>query len=521
MITRPSPNGHSTDATSGMNVREACRVLFRHKWKMLVFFCSAFALLIIGLSFYPRTYISDARLLVRLGKESVSLDPTATLSQTVPMEGSRESEINSELEILRSRGLLEDVVARLGSDEILGSREFTGSWTDLVSLGVDTLQVWLTGDMAPAELAVNKLEKVIRAASPRKSNIIIISCKAANPEQAQRILQAYLDAFLVRHTEVNRTLGSHDFFVEQATLLQKHWEASAAALRKAKDEIGLVSIDGRRQNVQRQADLIEQATMENDRTLASLEARMGTLNASLSRLPAQVVAEVSEKPNLGADAMRTEFYRVQILEKDAVAHFTAEHPRIIALRDQVESTKKILEEQQEQRPETTKRLNVVHQGVHTELLSVQGQVAAAKALQQSLERQNADIQNKIRLLNENEVHITELGRKAELIERNYLDYANKSEQARIDQALATGRISNINVVQPASFTSKAYSPQPVMVLILGIAVAVFGSVLVAFGCELFDRTLKTPEQIEHELGIPVLLSVPRRSRMGLLKSQDA
>ena len=78
-------------------------VLLRHKKKVLVFFCLTMGIVVGFLWLAPRKYQSEAKLFVRLGRESVTLDPTATTGQTVAVNESRTSEINSVLEILKSR----------------------------------------------------------------------------------------------------------------------------------------------------------------------------------------------------------------------------------------------------------------------------------------------------------------------------------------------------------------------------------------------------------------------------------
>jgi uncharacterized protein involved in exopolysaccharide biosynthesis len=115
MITRAAP--HENPTVSGpciTGVHDVCRILSRHKWKMGFFFARRLRSLWGGLVVYPRSYTSEARLFVRLGKESVSLDPTATLSPTLNVSGTRVGEINSKVEVLRSRVLFGDVVDRLG-----------------------------------------------------------------------------------------------------------------------------------------------------------------------------------------------------------------------------------------------------------------------------------------------------------------------------------------------------------------------------------------------------------------------
>ena len=93
---------------------------------------------------------------------------------------------------------------------------------------------------------------------------------------------------------------------------------------------------------------------------------------------------------------------------------------------------------------------------------------------------------------------------------------DKLEQARIDQELATGRISNVNVVQPATLVAKPSNPRVPLILLAGLLLASVGGVCVAFAAEFLDPSLKTSEQVESELGIPVLFSVPRGAGHELL-----
>jgi uncharacterized protein involved in exopolysaccharide biosynthesis len=96
------------------SLRDFYYVLFRHKWKIVLFFLAVMATVTAGTYSAPEIYRAEAKLLVRIGRENVSLDPTATTGQTISIGQSRESEINSELEILKSRELAEKVVDTIG-----------------------------------------------------------------------------------------------------------------------------------------------------------------------------------------------------------------------------------------------------------------------------------------------------------------------------------------------------------------------------------------------------------------------
>jgi capsular polysaccharide biosynthesis protein len=55
-----------------------------------------------------------------------------------------------------------------------------------------------------------------------------------------------------------------------------------------------------------------------------------------------------------------------------------------------------------------------------------------------------------------------------------------------------------------------------LIILAGLVFAAVGSVLLAFAAEFFDQSLKTSEQIEQELGLPVLFAVPRGVRHELI-----
>src|SRR5262249_35659106 len=69
----------------------------------------------IALQFLSDQYAVEASLLVKLGPENVEVPVTAQ-SGAVTTFGVRKEEINSEVQMLRSRSLIEQVVGRLGVD---------------------------------------------------------------------------------------------------------------------------------------------------------------------------------------------------------------------------------------------------------------------------------------------------------------------------------------------------------------------------------------------------------------------
>src|SRR2546421_5302062 len=104
------------------SLREFVHVAFRHKRKVALCFLAVLAATAVFTLVSPRAYRSQAKLFVRLGRENATLDPTAAVGQgpVVAVPQSRENEIVTAVEILKSRILVEKVVDAIGPPTILG-----------------------------------------------------------------------------------------------------------------------------------------------------------------------------------------------------------------------------------------------------------------------------------------------------------------------------------------------------------------------------------------------------------------
>ncbi len=92
---------------------------------------------------------------------------------------------------------------------------------------------------------------------------------------------------------------------------------------------------------------------------------------------------------------------------------------------------------------------------------------------------------------------------------NYEAYAQHLEQTRIDQALEVGRISSVNIIQPATFEPKSVGPRTSMILALGLTFGLLGAFGLPVVAEALDRKVQTPADVEHHLGVRLLASIPR------------
>ena len=252
--------------------------LKNHWFSATVVFVATIAAAIFAMFFLPRSYVSEAMIFVKLGRETVSLDPTATTGSTISVLDTRDNEINSIRDMLYSRGLVEKVVDRIGPEVILGDDELSAETKERDPLEKDYLN-------SPRQKAIKTLTEDTYVVSSRKSSVLILHVEAASPELAQRIVKEYLDVYQVMHTGAHQTPDSNDFFGQQSQLKRRQWQESMKALQVAKEDAGVVSIEGARENLKEQTHTIESSLMGTISTLSATRARLNKFKLLIDKNP--------------------------------------------------------------------------------------------------------------------------------------------------------------------------------------------------------------------------------------------
>lgn len=501
--------------------------LSRHKKKVVLTFLLCMSLAAAAVIFWPRTFMSEAKLFVRRGRESVTLDPTATMGETVQIQESRDDEINAIMEVLESRALAGKVVDRLGPAVILDAPPETDanpaaariSWKARLSGAMDAMEERLHGiqPISDREAAIATLADGIALDAPRSANVIQIRYEAPRPELARQVLDAYVDQYLLEHVRLNSTAGSREFFQEQFDLFGRQLEEAEKDLRDTKIALGVTTIDGQRAMLQAQLDAVESQLLTLDASLKSSTAREADLSRSVGGLPERMATEsTTGAGNAASDGMRQQLFELEMQERELLSKFQPAHPQVVALQQQLADAREIFRGQPQERSLETTGINPVRQELEVSLLTEQADVASLAARHKALTGQHQVVMERIRALNEAEVRMARLERSVQLAQTNYTKYADKLEQARIDRALESERISNVNIVQPASYIGEPVAPNKKAMAALGLIFAVGMSLVVAVGAERLNRSMRTPAEVEEALDLPVLVSVPRTSRNRLM-----
>lgn len=488
---------------ASLTLEDVYYVLFRHKW-LLLGLTGLGALAAVGVFLsIPTTYVSNAKLAIRyvLDTKSLPANSKDTGEVQVPNAGG-DNLINSEMEILRSFDLAQQVADNLGASNILA--KLGGGTNRLAAAAVIARGV--------------KVEAVPR------SMIIDVSFESKDPELAQPVLNGLIESYKKLHAEVHRARGDED--VQKRTdELRTHLMDTEDKLRRLKASVGekagvsIASLEDAQKALNDQMFKIRDELLAGEAELAERQAAFKQFGA-LPSAPTNSVAPEAEVPaddldqykgycgDLGSLRDKEDRYRKELL--------TDSHPMVVTLRKEIDRVEKLKKALEDKYPKLT-GLNLPTTGTSVgadDSAVSAARINALKARTNALTQQLVAVQQSLGELEKAAPDLEQLQLQRELDRTSYLSNLASSEKERAYAAWwDSGRASNIGIPQTPSPPAKAARKSKVMLMaFLG---AIFGPIALVFGVELFlDPRIKRRSDVENKLHLPVFLTIPDLNHNG-------
>ncbi len=502
---KDSGPGGQGGQSPGMSLSDIYYVLFRHKWKILCFSAAGLVAAAGIYSFKPPLYTSAAKLYVRYVEDARL--PNGTGNSQIKLPDARgENIINSEVEILTSLDIAREVVDAIGAEKLLAK---AGGGSDL-------------------NRAAALVKKNISVDVPKRSDVLKIIFQHPDREIVQPVLTQVIASYLKKHAEIHRDLGvTDDFLTKQTAALQSQLAQTEEELRKVKMKAGVVSLEDAKKNNDGRISKIRDDILGAEADLAEHQAAVTEFTRLAPASPGTTNIEL-DAPLDQVNQYKSVSMRLDLLsrkEQELLTQFTENSSPVRAIQQQMaeaEQLKKNLAEKYPKlaglviaapRPDGQHAVSSIDPSV--EAVQVQALTSKIDFLNTQLAQARAE-QDKVE---EMEATIVELQRKKELEETKYRYFSSSLEQARFDEALGAGKLSNISVAQTPSPPFRDLG-QLNKLLAMVVAGGMLAGIALAFLLELYlDQTLKRPVEVETKLRLPLFLSIPDTARNGFRRHQ--
>lgn len=458
------------------------RILRRQMPAFLLVFSLGITVTVLIVLFAPRKYQSHAKLLIRLGRENVALDPTiSTTGDTASLYRTSDSEVNTSLHTMASRNILEQVVDEVGVQPILRgslepSRKPLGVWG--AAKGYLKSLVAQIDPIEDRERAILELQEGLKIEAERESRVVDVRYLTKTSELAQRVAQVWVKIYRSEHSRMNASEGSLEFFKEQEANLLDDLQAARETLQSRKSQFNLVTVTGQQRLLEHQMEWAKNSLIQSLSKLAASKARLTSLQSQSSQTDKKIVtSEATTDTNEARERMRDRLFALEIEERNLAMRYSREHPIYKATYEQLDEARRVFESQRDQASEITEGVNPLHllmlEQLAQELANRDALVAEVEANSEILD----ELTHEFKTLNAHEAELAALERDVEVLELQFRNQFEKREQSRLALALEAHQVSNINVVQQPSLEERPASPNKKIVALLGL----LGSLLAAVG----------------------------------------
>lgn len=476
--------------------------LLRRRWRLL------FASILVGFAIGAAYVATTTR--IYQSSVSISLDTVEAANfrevsgiQEAPLT---ESQVTTELEIIRSEAIAEKVVDRL---ELHRNEGFLATPQTGFSI-LRRLAANAVGDarslLVPPEPSVPSLppseteaEQALRQQAMgilrsnmsvtrlRDSRIVVIRFNALDPALAARVAngvaQVYIEDQMSSRFDASQRAAS--WLQERSEQLREEVAARDRDVERFRLENGLVGVDDTSLS-DFDLDRISRALSEAQTELLALQARQRRL--------AEIVAQGDTSAAVSATATQAITNSLRSRFLDTLRDYNAlidrlgpEHEQVVRLRTQLEQTQVLMFEEVIRAEELTRG------DIEVAQIRIEQLEAARRAAELSM---GADTE----IL----VELRDLERNADTVRGLYTNFLQRYQEALQQQSFA---VSDVRIINPARVEATPISPNRNRVIALSTLLGLLGAIAVMAIIEYRDRKLRTEEQVRDTLGFQYLGAV--------------
>jgi len=228
--------------------------------------------------------------------------------------------------------------------------------------------------------------------------------------------------------------------------------------------------------------------LESQAQRLSAESKMTELQRIANdRGGAQTIFTVADSPLL--QRLKQEASELDVQKAKLSKVYKDKHPEILKIDAQIEQVNQRIDAE-----------------TKTMLRAVQTEFRVAKAREETLLGNVNRLRAEAQELNEKEIQYLNLQRESDSNQQLYEAVLKRLKETGVTGGLET---NNVSIVEDAVLPRVPVRPRKAVNLVVAILVGLLIGVGTALTLEYFDTTVKTPDDVERHLGLPVIGIVPQ------------
>ena len=501
------------------------------KWRRLIFcLAMAFTLAAVLLALLkPAVRTASAKILFKQDRAALQISGLSAAASRLPYSPQA---LQSEVELLKSRSVLLPAAQALAGDRKVPQGELEGRINLLranlvVAMVPETNIIQLTYSGTSTGNAVESLKTIVKhymeahAAAFRDSPAVVEFYEKEMGKSAAQLRNA--EEALTKWQEANSTVAIDPEITGQLdkfSALEKSLNQTEADIQG--NQARLAALE-RLAKAQPERAVMMRERMPNP-LIAKLQADQATAEvalkdaANVSPLVTKVKTDLVAAEVALEDLRRryTDRDRVVMEKKDQVTMLkqevaNAERSAVEVAQERLKQTKKELAEAQKEADVAGREAvgpNPLREGLEKDLVASRALATSLASQRDTLRQQSKDAAASLASLRGKKVGVDRLVRDVTIARESYLTHAKRLEESKIAAGLDKQNLSDIAIVEHPYSTGESDLLKRIVIVILAMVVGAGLGVAAAFTIEFLNNSVRTPEDVEFYVGLPVVATIP-------------
>jgi succinoglycan biosynthesis transport protein ExoP len=323
----------------------------------------------------------------------------------------------------------------------------------------------------------------------RTTQLVLVQFQHPDPALAAEVATALAHAYVKYNLDV-KLKGTRDALAwlnEQMSGLKGKVEDSSIALQNYRVKSGILGIQEQRALTAQKAGEVNRAHLEAQAQRLSIEAKLGALNRiSTEQAGPESLLTSIDDPLIRK--LKTEMAELQGLRSKLLQTYKERHPEVLKVDAQIQ--------------QLSQRMDA---DIKKALRSLDTEYRVARAREDSLMGVVNRLRGEGQQLNEKEIQYGTLQREQDSNQQLYEAVLKRVKETGVQGGLES---NNARVVEEAMPPGSPIRPRKQLALLMSLLVGLGLGIAAAVTIEYFDTSVKSPEDIERALGLPIIAVVP-------------